>query len=81
MRDQASTNNLSNKGSQVWSNNAHLVNQVCMEVLAISSKADNTFSESDDVLHVCACDILTHTVFGGIHNASSDTLVIIHNGS
>lgn len=81
VRDQTSTNNLSDQGSQVGSNDAHLGNQVGVEGLAVLGKAHNAFGKGDHIFHVSLGDLLAHAVLGGIDNASSNTLIVFHKGS
>jgi hypothetical protein len=78
VRDQTSTDDLTNQRSQVGGDNAHLGDQVLVKLLAVLSKADNTLGKGNDVLHVGFTDLLAHTVLGGIDDALGNILVILH---
>lgn len=79
--DQTSTNDLTNKGSKVGGDHAHLGNQVLVERLAVLGQADNALGERDNVLHVGLGNLLTHAVLSSVDDALGDTLIVLHKGS
>lgn len=81
VRDKTSTDNFSNQRRKVRCDDAHLGGKVSVQRLAVLRKADDSVGESNYVLHVGLGDFLTHTVLGGVNDALSDTLIILHESS
>jgi hypothetical protein len=79
MRDQASTDDFPNEGSQIRGDDAHFRDEIAVQGFAVVSKADDSFSERGDIFHVRGRNFLAHTRLCRVDDAPCDFFVVLHN--
>lgn len=76
MRDETSTNSVSDEGSQVGSDDSHLVREVLLERFAVIVEVDNSGCEVFNIEVVDGGDVGTHRGTRSVEDVASENVVV-----